>query len=306
LPALFQRIHEKASPIVATKVNLPHESVIMEKEKVEEIEYEIKKEIERACSDEYRLGGKKAYQRIVGVIVNKLMPFKGEALSIFDIKAVRESSKFRKGVKKQLSKLNQVIKDIAKRDETLGGHIKTAIMDFVRKVKGLLSEDPIKLMPLSKKNKDKYVDVMCSKIKEITSSVPEIRINKLSDKVIVKIMGARGNTEMWYKKEEWNKGKYKGLESKLDEVSKILSSAKTTLESACKSSKSKNRLPLLPNEIHNVLKEILSRNKQYDVCDNIEGAWYYGGLQELFETIVKYVSGIAPGSEIDSIELVLK
>jgi hypothetical protein len=32
----------------------------MEKEKVEEMEYEVKKEIERACSDEYRLGGKKS------------------------------------------------------------------------------------------------------------------------------------------------------------------------------------------------------------------------------------------------------
>jgi superfamily II DNA/RNA helicase len=299
LPALFQRIHEKASPIVATKVNLPHESVIMEKEKVEEVEYEIKKEIERACSDEYKLGGEKAYQRIVGVIVNKLMLSKGEALSIFDIEAVRESHKFREEIKKQLSKLNQAIKDIVKRDERLGGHIKTAIKDFVRKIKEFLSEDPIKLMPLSKKSKDEYVDAMCGKIEEIISkdSILEIGINKLSDKIIVKIMGADEDIKKRYKKEEWDKGKLKGLESKLNEVNTILNSMKTTLESACR-----NRLFVLPSEIHKALG-ILSKNKQYDACKNIEGAWYYGGLRELFGTLVKYVSGLTPGSEIDSVEL---
>jgi hypothetical protein len=299
LPALFQRIHEKASLIVATKVNLPHESVIMEKEKVEEVEYEIKKEIERACSDEYKLGGEKAYQRIVGVIVNKLMLSKGEALSIFDIEAVRESHKFREEIKKRLSKLDQAIKDIVKRDERLGGHIKTAIKDFVRKIKEFLSEDPIKLMPLSKKSKDEYVDAMCGKIKEIISkdSMLEIRINKLSDKIIVEIMGADEDIKKRYKKEEWDKDKLKGLESNLNEVNTILNSMKTTLESACR-----NRLFVLPSEIHKALG-ILSKGKQYDACKNIEGAWYYGGLRELFGTLVKYVSGLTPGSEIDSIGL---
>jgi hypothetical protein len=301
LPVLFQKIHEKASLTVATKVNLPHERVIMEKEKVEEIEYEVKKEIERACSDEYRLGGKKAYQRIVGVIVNKLMPFKGEALNILNIKAIRGSHKFREEIMKQLSKLNQVIKDIVKRDKRLGGHVKASINVFVERVKEFLSEDPIKLMPLSKKSMTEYVDAMCSKIEEIIGSVPEIRINKSSNEVIVKILGADESYEARRERGEWDKGKYKGLESKLNEVNTILNSTKTTLQSVCKNDK--NRVLLLPNEIHKVLGRVLSRSKQHIVCDNIEGAWYYGGLRELFETLVKYASGITPGSEIDSIEL---
>ena len=302
LPVLFQRIREKASLTVATKANLPHESVIMEKEKVEEMEYEIKKEIERACSDEYRLGGKKAYQRIVGVIVDKLMLFKGEALSIFNIEAVRENYRFRKKIKKYLYKLNKVIKDIVKRDEDLGDEIKVSIKAFVRRVEEFLSEDPIKLTPLSKKSMDSYIKAMCKKIEEIIGkgNIPEIEINRSSDEIIVKIMRARKSTEMQYDKEEWG---YKGLESKLNEVKTILDSMKETLKGACESSKSKNRLPLLPSEIHNALKEILDKDKQYNICDNIEGAWHHGGLQELFETLVKYVSGFTPGSEIDSIGL---
>jgi len=307
LPVLFQKMREKASLTVATKVNLPHEKVIMEKEKVEEMEYEVKKEIERACSDEYRLGGKKAYQRIVEVIVNKLVPFKGEALNILNIKAIRESYKFRKEVVKQLSKLKQVIKDIAKRDERLGDHVKASIKVFVKRVKELLSEDPIKLMPLSKKSMTEYVDAMCSKIEEIIGSVPEIRINKSSNEVIVKILGADESYEARRERGDWDKGKYKGVESKLNEVNTILNSTKTTLQSVCKNDK--NKVLLLPNEIHKVLGRVLSKSRQYNVCDNIEGAWYYGdlreygGLRELFETLVKYVSGFTPGSEIDSIEL---
>ncbi len=307
LPVLFQRIREKASLTVATKANLPHEKVIMEKEKVEEMEYEVKKEIERACSDEYRLGGKKAYQRIVEVIVNKLVPFKGEALNILNVKAIRESYKFRKEVVKRLSELKQVIKDIAKRDERLGDHVKASIKVFVKRVEGFLSEDPIKLMPLSKKSMTEYVDVMCSKIKEIISSVPEIRINKLSNEVIVKIMGADESYEARRERGDWDKGKYKGVESKLNEVNTILNSTKTTLQRVCKNDK--NKVLLLPNEIHKVLGRVLSKSRQYNVCDNIESAWYYGdlreygGLRELFETLVKYVSGFTPGSEIDSIEL---
>jgi len=307
LPVLFQRIREKASLTVATKVNLPHESVIMEKEKVEEMEYEVKKEIERACSDEYRLGGKKAYQRIVGVIVDKLMLFKGEALSIFNIEAVRENYRFRKKIRKYLYRLNKVVKDIAKRDERLGDHVKASIKVFVKRVEEFLSEDPIKLMPLSKKSMTEYVDAMCSKIEEIIGSVPEIRINKSSNEVIVKIIGADESYEARRERGDWDKGKYKGLESKLNEVNTILNSTKTTLQSVCKNDK--NKVLLLPNEIHKVLGRVLSKSRQYNVCDNIEGAWYYGdlreygGLWELFETLVKYVSGFTPGSEIDSIEL---